>query len=65
MEKETSAAKEFERIDKLLDSSLAATFPASDPVSLTQPGGRPAITQLGRAARRNELGGNYVLPIHD
>ena len=27
--------------EKLLDQSLAATFPASDPVSVTQPGGGP------------------------
>jgi hypothetical protein len=39
LEKETSASQEFEGIDKLLDSSLAATFPASDALSLTQPGG--------------------------
>jgi hypothetical protein len=38
-EKENSAWKEFEIIDKLLDSSLAATFPASDALSLIQPGG--------------------------
>jgi hypothetical protein len=38
MEKETLGWKERERIDKLLDSSLEATFPASDAVSLTQPG---------------------------
>jgi hypothetical protein len=39
LEKEASASQEFEGIDKLLDSSLAATFPASDALSLTQPGG--------------------------
>lgn len=27
--------------ENLLDQSLAATFPASDPVSVTQPGGGP------------------------
>lgn len=27
--------------ERLLDQSLAATFPASDPVSVTQPGGGP------------------------
>lgn len=27
--------------EELLDQALAATFPASDPVSVTQPGGGP------------------------
>lgn len=40
------------RTERELDAALAATFPASDPVSMTQPGGAPETEGARTAAQR-------------
>jgi hypothetical protein len=41
-------------VDALLDEALAETFPASDPVALTQPSLRRRAASKNRAGRRVE-----------
>jgi len=43
-------ADERERLDRLLDAALAATFPASDPIAL-------GTAELPPAAKHHEVGG--------
>jgi hypothetical protein len=45
--------KEQSRTDQDLDAALAATFPASDPVSMTQPGGGDPETASGHIASQH------------
>jgi hypothetical protein len=37
-EKAAAATDKRSKLDNLLDEALEATFPASDPISITQPG---------------------------
>jgi len=62
--KETAKdADDRERLDKLLDAALAATFPASDPVALRLEQPSQPLSQNSVAPTAPALTGNPTAPV--